>query len=193
MLNLTASGNLGRDAELKTVGGSTVCNFSVGAQSGFGDKKQTEWISCALWGRLGESVSEFLKKGVSVTVGGELSTREYNGKNYMELRVNQIRIHGGNDQQKQQQGPAQYQQPQQQAAGYAQQQPQQQAAPGYAQQQAQQPQQPQQQAAPQYQQQAPQQQAPVYQQQPAPVYQQQQAQQQQGGPATDTFEDDIPF
>ena len=190
MLNLTASGNLGRDAELKTVGGSTVCNFSVGAQSGFGDKKQTEWISCALWGRLGESVSEFLKKGVSVTVGGELSTREYNGKNYMELRVNQIRIHGGNAQQ---QSPSQYQQPQQQAAGYAQQQPQQQAAPGYAQQQAQQPQQPQQQAAPQYQQQAPQQQqAPVYQQQPAPVYQQQ-AQQQQGGPAADTFEDDIPF
>lgn len=178
MLNLTASGNLGRDAELKTVEGSTVCNFSVGAQSDFGDKKQTEWISCALWGRLGESVSEFLKKGVSVTVGGELSTREYNGKNYMELRVNQIRIHGGNAQQ--QQAPQQQPAPgyQQQAAPqYQQQQPQQQAAPGYAQQ-------PQQQQAPQQQQQA-----PVYQQQPAPVYQQQQ----QGGPAADTFEDDIPF
>lgn len=175
MLNLTASGNLGRDAELKTVGGSTVCNFSVGAQSGFGDKKKTEWISCGLWGRLGESVADFLKKGVSVTVSGELSTREYNGKNYMEMRVNQIRIHGANAQ-PQQQEPAQYQQqPQQQAApGY-----QQQAAPQYQQQQAP-AQQPQQQAAPQYQQQQP------------PVYNQQ-APQQQGGPATDTFDDDIPF
>lgn len=193
MLNLTASGNLGRDAELKTVGGSTVCNFSVGAQSGFGDKKKTEWISCGLWGRLGEAVADFLKKGVSVTVSGELSTREYNGKNYMEMRVNQIRIHGGGD--GQQQAPQQ----QQAAPGYQQQAAPQQAAPGYQQQAAPQQAAPQQ-AAPQYQQQqqqqAPAQQAqqaaPQYQQQPPPVYNQQ-APQQQGGPAADTFDDDIPF
>lgn len=171
MLNLTASGNLGRDAELRTVGNSTVCNFSVAAQSGFGDKKQTEWISCGLWGRLGESVNEFLKKGTPVTVAGELSTREYNGKTYLEMRVNQIRIHGGGD------GQHQSQQPQQQA-GYAQ--PQQQATPGYQQQ----PQQPAQQQV------APQQQQPVQQQQQRPAQQQRQ---QSAQPDYGEFTDDIPF
>ena len=38
---LTATGNLGQDCEVKQVGGSTVCNFSVAMKAGFGEKAQT--------------------------------------------------------------------------------------------------------------------------------------------------------
>ena len=46
----TFSGNLGNDCRTNTVSGQTVVNFSVACKSGFGDKAQTNWIDCALWG-----------------------------------------------------------------------------------------------------------------------------------------------
>jgi single-strand DNA-binding protein len=45
----TVTGNIGKDCEVKSFGGSSVCNFTVAAKSGFGDKAQTIWLDCALW------------------------------------------------------------------------------------------------------------------------------------------------
>ena len=111
----TFSGNLGNDCRSNTVGGSAVVNFSVACKSGFGDKAQTNWIDCALWGNRGASLQQYLIKGQQVVVSGELGTREHDGKTYLTCRVNDVSLVGGK-QQGQQAAPTQTtQQPRQQA------------------------------------------------------------------------------
>ncbi len=96
----TFSGNLGRDAEVKTIGAGTVCNFAVAVKSGFGDKEKTEWISCAMWGKRAEGgLPQYLKQGQTVVVSGELSTREYQAndgtmRTSLEVRVNDVTLAG---------------------------------------------------------------------------------------------------
>lgn len=120
---LTVTGNLGKDVKVNNVGGSAVANFSVAAKAGYGDKEQTIWVDCELWGKQAESrLIDYLKKGQQVAVSGEMGTRDYEGKTYITMRVNTITLVGGrNDSQ-----PQQMQQPQQQ------QQAPQQSAPNYA-------------------------------------------------------------
>lgn len=131
------TGNLGRDGTTNNVSGTAVLNFAVGVKSGFGDKEQTIWIDCALWGKQAESrLVDYMVKGQRVSVSGELGTREYPAsdgttKTAITCRVNQIGLEGsaqgsGNQpaqQQPRQQAPAPQQEAPRQAA------PQQQPAP----------------------------------------------------------------
>lgn len=95
---LSLTGNLGRDAEVRQAGSSTVCGFPVAMTAGYGDKKQTVWIDCSIWGRQAEgALPGYLKKGQQVAVSGELSTREHEGKTYLQLRVNSIDLIGKRD------------------------------------------------------------------------------------------------
>lgn len=120
---LTITGNLGKDVKVNNVGGSAVANFSVAAKAGYGDKEQTFWVDCALWGKQAESrLIDYLKKGQQVAVSGEMGTRDYEGKTYITMRVNSITLTGGRNESQ----PQQAQQPQQQ------QQAPQQSAPNYA-------------------------------------------------------------
>lgn len=108
---LTVTGNLGQDCRTNQVGGTAVCNFSVAAKSGHGDKEQTIWFDCALWGKRAESrLTDYLKKGQQVAVSGELSTRDHDGRTYLQLRVESITLIGGRDRQGGQ-PPAQHQPP----------------------------------------------------------------------------------
>lgn len=95
---LSLTGNLGRDAEVRQAGSSTVCGFPVAMTAGYGDKKQTIWVDCSLWGKQAEgALPGYLKKGQQVAVSGELSTREHEGKTYLQLRVNSIDLIGKRD------------------------------------------------------------------------------------------------
>ena len=109
------TGNLGGDVKVNSTGGSTVANFSVAVKSGFGDKAQTMWIACALWGKQAESkLVDYLTKGQQVAITGELSTREHDGKTYLQVRVGTIDLVGGKSEGGQQQAPRQQQAPQRQ-------------------------------------------------------------------------------
>jgi single-strand DNA-binding protein len=89
------TGNLGKDCRVGT-GQTAMVSFGVGVKSGWGDKEQTIWIDCTLWGKQAESrLSEFLVKGQQVAVSGELGTREHEGKTYLTCRVNTIDLVGG--------------------------------------------------------------------------------------------------
>ena len=100
----TFTGNLGRDAEQRyTAGGDSAVSFSVAVKSGFGDKAVTSWIKCNLWGKRGESVMPYLKKGQLVGVSGEFSAREWQDKEGQtkisnEVRVNDVQLLGGRPQ-----------------------------------------------------------------------------------------------
>ena len=111
------TGQLGRDCEVKTLpSGHTICNFSAANNVGFGDRQQTLWIRCAIWGKRAEGkLPDFLKKGTQVFVSGELSQSEYQAndgttKSTLELNVNIVDLVGGKskgDSQGQSQAPAQ--------------------------------------------------------------------------------------
>jgi len=93
---LSVTGNLGQDCNKGNAGGTAVLNFSVAIKSGYGDKEQTNWLDCALWGKQAESkLSDYLVKGQQVAVSGELGTRAHEGKTYLTLRVNSIDLVGG--------------------------------------------------------------------------------------------------
>lgn len=96
---LTATGNLGQDCKTNNVSGTAVCNFSVAMKSGFGEKAQTVWLDCSLWGKAAEGkLPEYLVKGQQVAVSGELSTFEAdNGKTYLKLRCNSVDLIGKRD------------------------------------------------------------------------------------------------
>lgn len=89
----TFTGNLGRDAEQRFVtNGSSIVTFSVPVKSGFGDKAVTSWIKCNLWGKRGESVLPYLKKGQLVGVSGEFESREYQDKEGATKVSNEVRV-----------------------------------------------------------------------------------------------------
>jgi single stranded DNA-binding protein len=95
----TFSGNLGNDCRTNTVGGSSVVNFSVAVTEGYGDKKKTHWIDCAYWGKGGEAVAPYLKKGQQVVVSGEVGFKEATDKYKAAItcRVNLLTLAGKRD------------------------------------------------------------------------------------------------
>lgn len=123
---LVVSGNIGKDAVVRKAGEQSVAGFSLAMKSGYGEKAQTIWLDCSLWGKQAESgLVQYLKKGQFVVLSGELGTREHEGKTYLTLRVNDVTLGGKSEQsnqQQQQQPQRQAQQPQQ---GYQQPMPQQ--------------------------------------------------------------------
>jgi len=77
-------GNLGTDPELRhTAGGQAVANFSLatsrqwGGQDGSAPQEKTEWHKIVAWGRLGEIVNEYLRKGRQVYIEGRIETRQW--------------------------------------------------------------------------------------------------------------------
>jgi len=96
MLNLSLAGNLGRDAEFKTTqSGQELCSFSVGVSVGFGQSKQTLWVDVTKWGKGAQGLAGILRKGGKVAVSGELSTREHNGKTYIQCNAHSVTPLGG--------------------------------------------------------------------------------------------------
>jgi single-strand DNA-binding protein len=96
MFHITAAGNIGKDAVLRSVGsGDSVLAFSIGCRVQKGRDQATEWLSCSMWGKRADAMAQYLKKGTPVTVTGSLTTRENDGKTYLECRVSEIALQGG--------------------------------------------------------------------------------------------------
>jgi len=99
MNSITVTGNLGKDSELRRLpNGDPVCSFSVA--DSLGKDKPTIWWSCALWGKRGESLQQYLVKGQQVTVVGNVTEREWTDKDgqkrkSMDIRVNDLALQGG--------------------------------------------------------------------------------------------------
>lgn len=93
---VTIAGNLGRDAEFKTTQqGDAFCKFSVAVSTGWGDRKATTWWDVTRWGKGAEGLAKILTKGAKVSVSGEMSTREHEGKTYLQVRADHVTMQGG--------------------------------------------------------------------------------------------------
>ena len=81
------AGNITRDPELRsTPNGASVCSFSVAVNRVYRDsngdqKEEVSFIDCSAWGKLGEMISQYAKKGSGVLVSGRLSQRSWEDKN----------------------------------------------------------------------------------------------------------------
>jgi single-strand DNA-binding protein len=97
---ITIAGTLTRDAELKYMpNGDPMLNFSV-ADNQIGKDKQAIFWSCGLYGKRGESLAEYIKKGNPITVSGTVTEREWqdkegNKRKSMDVRVSEIALQGG--------------------------------------------------------------------------------------------------
>lgn len=80
------TGNLTRDPELRTTpNGASVCSFSVAVNRVYKDasgeqKEDVSFIDCSAWGKLGEMINQYAKKGSGVLVSGRLDQRSWEDK-----------------------------------------------------------------------------------------------------------------
>ncbi len=79
-------GNLTRDVEMRsTSNGQNVANFSLAVSRTWRDKdgqqqEQTSFINCVAWGKTGEIIAQYVKKGSPLLVSGRLDQRSYEDK-----------------------------------------------------------------------------------------------------------------
>jgi len=103
MNNWNFTGNLGRDADLRTTtSGHSVLSFTVAVKSGYGDKATTTWANCQLWGKQAESMGQYLIKGKQVGITGEVTLRQYQKQDgtpaqSLDVRVNDLTLLGSRE------------------------------------------------------------------------------------------------
>lgn len=78
-----------------TQDGTPICSFSVAVDQRNGRDKTTNWWRCSMFGARGSALAQYLTKGSSVTVSGEFSLSEYEGKPQLNIRANEIALQGG--------------------------------------------------------------------------------------------------
>jgi single-strand DNA-binding protein len=100
-------GNLGADPETRAMpSGSSVANLRIATSESWRDKQtgeqqeRTEWHRVALFGRLAEIASEYLRKGSQVYIEGSLRTRKWQDKQgnerySTEIVGNELQMLGG--------------------------------------------------------------------------------------------------
>lgn len=97
------TGNLTRDAEVRTTsGGTTVSNIGVAVNDRVRNSSTGEWedyanfINCVMFGKRAEGISPYLKKGMKVAIEGRLrySAWESEGqkRNKIEVIVDEIEL-----------------------------------------------------------------------------------------------------
>ena len=103
---VTLIGNLGNDPEVKyTQGGMAVCTLSLATTSVRKDKdgntqERTEWHRCKAFGKTGEIIAEYAKKGSQLYIEGSIRYDKFTGsdgveKYFTDIIVDQFQFLGG--------------------------------------------------------------------------------------------------
>jgi single-strand DNA-binding protein len=76
-------GRLARDPELRTTTtGTSVCSFAIAVDRRFKRDGQptADFFNVTAWGKQGEVISQYLRKGRQIAISGRLQTRNYTAK-----------------------------------------------------------------------------------------------------------------
>ncbi|MBQ3325756.1 single-stranded DNA-binding protein [Candidatus Saccharibacteria bacterium] len=85
-------GNLTRDPENRsTTSGTNVTSFSVAVNrsykdSGGNQKEDVSFFDCTAWGKMGETIAQYAKKGTGILLSGRLSQQTWEDKNSGQKR-----------------------------------------------------------------------------------------------------------
>lgn len=80
MIKLIVSGRVGSDAQLKSVGDTTVCSFSIAHTEkvyGANPSEKTIWVACSIWGERAPKLAPYILKGTFVVVEGSGGVNAY--------------------------------------------------------------------------------------------------------------------
>ena len=98
MLTMIIAGNVGKDAVLRnTQGGDPVLGFSIAVDGGKdknGNKRDSTWVQCNVWGKRAESLNSHITKGTKLVVYGRPGVDVYEGKGRLTLSVQDLTFMG---------------------------------------------------------------------------------------------------
>ena len=80
MIKIIATRNIGKDAELKQIGGNNYACFSIAITEKVKGESRTTWVDVVKYDKEGK-LTPYLKKGVRVQVIGKPTTSGYTNKN----------------------------------------------------------------------------------------------------------------
>lgn len=86
------AGNITRDPEMRaTPSGAQACNFSLAINrvyrgSDGTNQEQVSYIDCVAWGKPGETIAQYTRKGSGIIVSGRLEQRSWEDKNSGQRR-----------------------------------------------------------------------------------------------------------
>ncbi len=89
-------GNLTRDPELRTIpSGQSVCSFSIAANRSWtgsdgSAQEAVDFFDVVAWGKLGELVSQYMRKGRKCLVVGRLQTRSWEAQDGSKRKNTEI-------------------------------------------------------------------------------------------------------
>lgn len=110
MLTMTIAGNVGKDAVLRnTQSGDPVLGFSIAIDGGKdknGNKRDSTWVQCNIWGKRAESLNGHISKGTKLVVSGRPGVDVYEGKGRLTLSVQDLTFMGGAKERTDQDAPA---------------------------------------------------------------------------------------
>ena len=82
---VTLVGRVGKEPETReTNKGEAVANISLATNSGYGDNEKTDWHRVTFFGKIANTVIEYVKKGQELYVEGRISYSKYTGKDGIE-------------------------------------------------------------------------------------------------------------
>jgi single-strand DNA-binding protein len=94
-------GNLGQDPEVRYMpSGGAVANISVATSESWKDKatgeqkEKTEWHRVSIFGKLAEIAGEYLRKGSTVYIEGQLQTRKWQDQDGKDRYTTEIVVQG---------------------------------------------------------------------------------------------------
>lgn len=75
MFEIQALGYVGSDPEMRYLDdGREMTKLSVSAKTGYGENKVTSWVRCICFGKLAETIDQYVKKGDMLWIRGEVSS-----------------------------------------------------------------------------------------------------------------------
>lgn len=99
MIKIIATGNIGKDAELKQIGGNNYACFSIAITEKVKGEARTTWVDVVKHDKEGK-LTPYLKKGTRVQVIGKPTTSGYTNKNgdvvtSITIWANELEFQGG--------------------------------------------------------------------------------------------------
>ena len=91
-------GNVTRDIEMRTTqSGQSVASFSLAVSRSWKNQsgetqEQTSFINCVAWGKAGEIISQYVKKGDPLLVSGRLDQRSYEDKDGNKRQAVEVNV-----------------------------------------------------------------------------------------------------
>lgn len=91
MNKVIVHGRICKDPETRQAGSGTVCKFSVAENQRY-DREKSNFHDCEAWGKTGEFVQKYFRKGSEIVVSGELRQEEWAAQDGSKRRAWKINV-----------------------------------------------------------------------------------------------------